>query len=186
LNPVVLGVTARHTNGRPLACTTPNMLFGTCATLSTRRLDSLLEQAGHVFGALCLAKVEGRIVLKDGRQVIYRRARPEDEEALYQMFSALTVESLYMRYVGYHKATREEIRAILQKEGTEEISLVAMPVGRENEIVAQIRCIFLNPPTNAELAIVVHDDWQNRGLGTSSWQLRAGQSRRKSNALLAS
>lgn len=83
------------------------------------------------------------------------------------MFSALTVESLYMRYVGYHTATREEIRAILQKEGTEEISLVAMPVGRENEIVAQIRCIFLNPPTNAELAIVVHDDWQNRGLGTS-------------------
>lgn len=55
LNPVVLGATARHTNGRPLACTTPNMLFGTCATLSTRRLDSLLEQAGHVFGALCLA-----------------------------------------------------------------------------------------------------------------------------------
>ena len=113
-----------------------------------------------------LQKIDGRIVLKDGREVIYRRARRDDEEALYQMFSALTVESLYMRYVGYHKATREEIREVLRKEGTEELCLVATPVGKENEIVAQIRCIFLNPPTNAELAIVVHDDWQNQGLGT--------------------
>jgi len=83
------------------------------------------------------------------------------------MFTTLTEESLYMRYVGYHKPTKDEIRAILEKEGTEEISLVATPVGNENEIVAQIRCILLNPPTNAELAIAVHDDWQNRGLGTA-------------------
>lgn len=111
-------------------------------------------------------KVEGRIVLKDGREVVYRRARRDDEDALCQMFSALTEESLYLRYVGYHRATREEIREVLEKEGTEEICLVATPAGRENEIVAQIRCIFLNPPTNAELAIVVRDDWQNQGLGT--------------------
>ena len=112
-------------------------------------------------------RVQGRIVLKDGREVVYRRACRNDEEALHQMFSALTEESMYMRFVGYHRSTREEIRAMLEKEGTQEMSLVATPVGSENEVVAQIRCIFLNPPTNAEIGIVVRDDWQNQGLGTA-------------------
>jgi len=33
------------------------------------------------------------------------------------------------------------------------MSLVTTPVGSEKEIVAQIRCIFLNPPTNAEVIL---------------------------------
>jgi GNAT superfamily N-acetyltransferase len=41
---------------------------------------------------------------------------------------------------------------------------VATPVGSDSEIAAQIRCIFLNSPTSAEVGIVVHDDWQNQGL----------------------
>lgn len=117
-----------------------------------------------------LEEARGRIVLKDGRQAIYRRALCGDEEALNRMFTTLTEESLYMRYIGYHRPTREEIRAILAKEGTREISLVATPVGSDSEIVAQIRCIFLNPPTNAEIGIVVRDDWQNQGLGTTLTQ----------------
>jgi acetyltransferase len=112
-------------------------------------------------------EVRGQIVLKDGRQVLYRRACCDDEEALNRMFTTLTEESLYMRYVGYHRPTREEIRRILEKEETQEISLVATPVGNDGEIVAQIRCIFLNPPTSAEVGIVVRDDWQNQGLGTA-------------------
>jgi GNAT superfamily N-acetyltransferase len=83
------------------------------------------------------------------------------------LFSMLTEESLYSRYIGYSRPRREEIRAILEGEGTREIILVALPVGTENEIVAQTRCIFLDPPTSAELGIVVRDDWQNRGLGTA-------------------
>jgi acetyltransferase len=112
-------------------------------------------------------EVRGRVVLKDGRQAIYRRTCCDDEEALNRMFTTLTEESLYMRYVGYHRPTREEIRAILKKEGTQEIILVATPVGSDSEIVAQIRCIFLNPPTSAEVGIVIRDDWQNQGLGTA-------------------
>lgn len=125
----------------------------------------------------------GRIVLKDGREVIYRRAHRDDEEALYRMFNSLTQESLYMRYVGYHTPTRKEIQEILKNEGTQEVSLLAMPAGKENEIIAQIRCIFLNPPTNAELAIIVQDDWQNQGLGTAlvqaivRWAIQAGVER---------
>ena len=127
--------------------------------------------------------MQGRIVLKDGREAVYRRSRRDDEEALCRMFDSLTQDSLYMRYVGYHKPTREEIRAILEKEGTQEICLVASPAGNEREIVAQIRCILLNPPTDAELAIVVHDDWQNQGLGTAlvqaivRWAIQAGVER---------
>jgi GNAT superfamily N-acetyltransferase len=82
-----------------------------------------------------------------------------------------------MGYVGYHRPTREEIRAILEKEGTAEISLVATPIGNDSEIVAQIRCILLNSPTSAEVSIMVHDDWQNQGLGTALMAILACASR---------
>jgi GNAT superfamily N-acetyltransferase len=81
------------------------------------------------------------------------------------MFSALTAESLYMRYVSYRKPSKEEIRAILESE--DEIDVVATPYGNEQEIVAQARCILLNSPATAELAVVVHDNWQNQRLGTA-------------------
>lgn len=112
-------------------------------------------------------QVRGRIVLNDGRVANWRQACESDVDALYAMFTGLSDESLYMRYIGYRRPTKEEIRAILEREGGEEISIVASPAGNENEIVAQVRCIFMNPPTDAELAVVVHDDWQNQGLGTA-------------------
>lgn len=109
-------------------------------------------------------------MLRDGRKLIYRRTRRDDEEALYRMFTTLSQESLYMRFIGYCRPARDEIRAILEKEVTQETGLVATPVGNQDEIVAQARCILLDPPTHAELAIVVHDDWQNQGLGTALLQ----------------
>ena len=112
-------------------------------------------------------KLRGGIVLNDGRTVIWRQACESDLDALYAMFTALSDESLYMRYIGYHRPTKEEIRTILEREDREEISLVAAPTGKESEIVAQVRCIFMDPLTDAELAVVVRDDWQNQGLGTT-------------------
>lgn len=112
-------------------------------------------------------QVQDRIVLDDGRVAIWRQACESDADALYRMFTALSNESLYMRYIGYHRPTKEEIQAILERQGEEETSIVASPAHNENEIIAQVRCIFMNPPTDAELAVVVHDDWQNQGLGTA-------------------
>ncbi len=112
-------------------------------------------------------QMRGRIVLNDERVAIWRQACRSDLDALVKMFSALSDESVYMRYIGYHRPTKEEIQAILERQGEEEISLVASQADNENEIIAQVRCIFMNPPTDAELAVVVHDDWQNQGLGTA-------------------
>jgi len=105
--------------------------------------------------------------LKDRREVTYREARRDDEEAIDLLLSSLSEESLYSRYMGYRRPAKEEIRANLEGEGAREIILVALPVGSENEIVAQVGCVFLDSPTSAELGMIVRDDWQNQGLGTA-------------------
>ena len=105
--------------------------------------------------------------MKNGREVAYREARRDDEEAIALMLSSLAEESLYSRYIGYRRPAKEEIRANLEGGGVREIILVALPVGSENEIVAQVGCVFLDPPTSAELSMIVRDDWQNQGLGTA-------------------
>jgi GNAT superfamily N-acetyltransferase len=112
-------------------------------------------------------EMRGKIVLNDERVAIWRQACRSDLDPLMKMFTALSDESLYMRYIGYHRPTKEEIQAILERQSEEEISIVASPADNEDEIIAQVRCIFMNPPTDAELAVVVHDDWQNQGLGTA-------------------
>lgn len=90
------------------------------------------------------------------------------------MFAALSDESLIIRDIGYHRSTKQEIEAILERQSEEGTSIVTSPACNENAIIAQVRCIFMNLPTDAELAAVVHDDWQNQGLGTALMRTMLG------------
>jgi len=79
--------------------------------------------------------------LKDRREVTYREARRDDEEAIDLLLSSLSEESLYSRYMGYRRPAKEEIRANLEGEGAREIILVALPVGSENESCSGRVCL---------------------------------------------
>jgi acyl-CoA hydrolase/RimJ/RimL family protein N-acetyltransferase len=126
-----------------------------------------------------LADVEGKflvgpppfrttMVLEDGTQINLRSIRPTDEPRMRDLFYALSQETLYYRFMSRLKhVPRKEIQNFVYIDHRNDVSLVAtLPEAFGEDIVA-IGRYYLNEKTNyAEVAFVVRDDWQNRGIGT--------------------
>ncbi len=108
--------------------------------------------------------------LQDGTPIRIRPIRPEDEPALVRFHEKLSEETVYMRYLQNLKLDRrvahERLTRICFIDYDREMALVAERTeeGRE-EVVAVARFGKIHGSEDGDLAIVVRDDFQRRGLG---------------------
>jgi GNAT superfamily N-acetyltransferase len=103
--------------------------------------------------------------LRDGTQVVIRLARPEDAEGVTQMHARSSEETRYQRYFTPNTDWREDqLRRIAG--GHRGATLVA--VNWRGDIVG-LGNVFPDRPdetSTAEIAVIVEDIWQGRGLGS--------------------
>jgi GNAT superfamily N-acetyltransferase len=105
-------------------------------------------------------------LLTDGRRVSVRPIEPTDVVGLRAMHGRLSVTSVVRRFftalpeLGMLQATR-----FCEVDGRARVALVA--VSAAGELVAVARYDRLPGTDDAEVAIVVQDDHQHRGLGTA-------------------
>lgn len=125
-----------------------------------------------------MAEVEGKIwltpqelrtmfLLDDGTQVNFRSIRPTDEAATRDLFYSLSQETVYYRYMTHlTRITHRQIHNFVYIDHRQDVAIVgAVPEAAGEQIIA-IGRYYLNPKTNrAEVAFVVRDEWQNRGIG---------------------
>jgi acyl-CoA hydrolase/GNAT superfamily N-acetyltransferase len=104
--------------------------------------------------------------LKDGAKVIVRPVRLSDEEALQDLFYALSDESARQRFMCHKSAyPHTEMQRLADSDYVESLGLVALHV-ETGEIVAMAR-YDMDPATRfGDIAFAVRDDWQRRGLGS--------------------
>ncbi|MEP7048963.1 MAG: GNAT family N-acetyltransferase [Pseudomonadota bacterium] len=108
------------------------------------------------------------VPLPHGEIVHIRPLRVTDERVLQDLFYQLSDDSTYQRFLA-HKAChpREEIARLADFSDAENAALVAT----DNQDVEQLLGIArydVEPGTGlAEVALVVRDEWQGRGLGTA-------------------
>jgi GNAT superfamily N-acetyltransferase len=109
---------------------------------------------------------ERRERLPDGTDVLVRPVRMTDEEALQRLFYELSDESTYRRFMAHKRAhPHEEMQKLVDTDYDQNMGLVVCEPER-GEIIAMAR-YDVDPATRlAEIAFVVHDNWQRRGLGT--------------------
>ncbi|HEY5530320.1 MAG TPA: GNAT family N-acetyltransferase [Thermoleophilia bacterium] len=126
-----------------------------------------------------MADVEGKIfigpkelrttmVLDDGTLVSFRPVHPTDEAGTRDLFYALSQETVYYRYMSHMKRIpRKQVQNFVYIDHRNEVAVVAtLPEAHGEEIICVGR-YYLDPKTNrAEVAFVVRDAWQNRGIGT--------------------
>jgi len=100
------------------------------------------------------------------------RDRPEDEPAMVRFHETLSERSVYLRY--FHlmnleqRVTHERLTRICFIDYTREMALVAEridPKTGQSEILAVGRMMKLFGTDDAEIAVLVSDHWQGRGLG---------------------
>jgi acyl-CoA hydrolase/GNAT superfamily N-acetyltransferase len=125
------------------------------------------------------ADIEGKIVigpkelrttmlLTEGTQISLRPIHPTDEPRMRSLFYELSQQTLYYRFMSdLKRIPRKQIQDFVYIDHRKDIAVVATVPEAEGEKIIAIGRYYLDPSTNmAEVAFVVHDDWQRRGIGT--------------------
>ena len=112
------------------------------------------------------------VKLKNSVLVIIRAIRSSDEPLLARFHERLTDRSVYLRYFSILslscRVAHEQLARICMIDDRE-FALVAVlqhEGGVEQEILGLGQMVRRNRPDDAELGLIVRDDYQNQGLGT--------------------
>ena len=121
------------------------------------------------------------VTTRCGDRFLVRPIRPDDKPRLQAGLAALSQETVRRRFLSAKpKFSSRELRYLTEIDGHDHIALVAVPLGRPDRIVAVARAVRLaDRPGTAELAIVVGDSLQRRGLGSELARLVAEAARRE-------
>lgn len=114
--------------------------------------------------------LEQDIEIEGGRTAVLRPIKPTDEGALREMFYSLSEDTIYHRFFSsLQSMPHERLQEFLKVDYKREMAMVATLGERQEESrMVGIGRYMLNPQTNmAEVALLVADDFQGRGLGTS-------------------
>ena len=111
--------------------------------------------------------LEREVILRDGARLRLRPIRPADQPRLVEFYAELSQETAYQRFFTVMKRLPPDwARLLATVDYRRRLALIV-----ENEtvdppdLVAVARYEPTSSPDMVEVAIVVRDDWQNRGLG---------------------
>ena len=103
--------------------------------------------------------------LTDGRTVWVRPIQPDDKARVQDGLRRLSEQAIRRRFLSAKpRFTAAELRYLTEVDGHDHIALVA--VDGAGDLVGVARCVrFPDRPDTAEMAIVVGDELQGKGLG---------------------
>lgn len=113
--------------------------------------------------------------LKDGTAVRVRPIRPADKAMLQMGLRSLSPDSIHKRFLSAKpRFTAAELRYLTEVDGHDHVALVAELASSPHWVVGVARFVRLREePDTAEMAILVPDDFQNRGAGSALAELLA-------------
>ncbi|UCG81008.1 MAG: GNAT family N-acetyltransferase [Desulfobacterales bacterium] len=109
---------------------------------------------------------------KTGLNILIRPIRAEDAPRLSVLFHALSPRSIYFRFLMPIKAPSEEMLAkFTQIDHDRHVVLAATQKSAADEKILGVFRLMCNPEGNdGELAIVVGDPWQGKGVGAKLFE----------------
>lgn len=113
-------------------------------------------------------ELEREIALRDGARLRLRPIRPEDQDRLIAFYDGLSRHTAYQRFFTVMKRLPPDWARLLANVDYERrLALIAEHGSREApDLVGVARYEPTDQPDTAEIAFVIQDGWQNRGLGT--------------------
>ncbi len=110
-----------------------------------------------------------RHLKKSGLDIRLRPVKINDEPLIKDLFYSLSDQSLYRRFISARKdMPHERLQDFVVIDYTKEIVLLATVGGEENERILGMGQYGIDPSSHtADVALVVRDDHQNRGIGSA-------------------
>jgi len=111
---------------------------------------------------------ERRVALRGGEEVLVRPSKATDVRAMQDLFYSLREEDVYTRFFtkldSFSDAKAQHLCTVSYED---EMAFVAVLGDLEQERIVGGCCYYLDPSTNlADVAYMIHPDWQGKGLGT--------------------
>lgn len=106
--------------------------------------------------------------LEDGTEVLVRPVKLTDEETLQDLFYELSNKSTYRRFMAHKKAhPHEEMQRLVDLDYEQNMALLVCSSEGANELIIGMARYDVDPATRlADIAFVVRDEWQQRGVGS--------------------
>ena len=106
--------------------------------------------------------------LPDGQEIVLRPARLSDEEPLQDLFYRLSDDSTYRRFMAYKQVhPHSEMQKLVDLDYENNMALLAIQISDAGEKIVAMARYDVDPATRlADIAFVVRDEWQGKGLGT--------------------
>jgi RimJ/RimL family protein N-acetyltransferase len=117
-------------------------------------------------GDLITARFDRGLTLRDGTRVRMRPIRPDDAPRLVAAYDRLSRDTRYQRFFSVMRRLPPDwARFLATVDGARRFALVVEAPGDPDTLIAVARYEPAAEPDTAEVAFVVQDAWQGRGLG---------------------
>ena len=106
--------------------------------------------------------------LRDGTEIFFRPIKPTDDPALSEMMYSLSEKTVRTRYMT-HTMTfpHKDIQRVTNIDYRQDVAIVGVVPSVSGEEIVAMAQYFLDPKTqSAEVAFLVQDEWQRKGMGT--------------------
>jgi acyl-CoA hydrolase/GNAT superfamily N-acetyltransferase len=106
--------------------------------------------------------------LRDHTEIFFRPVKPTDETALSEMLYSLSISSVRKRFFTHTQTfPHKDVQRLTNLDYKNELAIVGVVPGPSGEDIVAIVQYFLDPKTRvAEVAFIVQDVWQAKGMGT--------------------
>jgi len=137
-------------------------------TVDKERVFRKFEPHEHMVISPYPKKYEILWTLEDGREVLLRPIKPEDESLWLEMFQSFSDESIRYRFFQILKDTPHEVRVrYCNIDYGREIAIVAELTEKDRKRILGVGRLSIEPDgKSGELAFIIGDQWQGLGLGT--------------------
>ena len=117
----------------------------------------------------------------EGTMVQFRPVKPTDEPMLKDLFYSLSEKSIFQRFMAMKtKMPHRELQPFANIDYDTDMAMVGIARDAEVPEIIAVSRYMMDPQTNtAEVAFVVRDEWQDRGLGSFLMKLMTRIARQK-------
>jgi len=113
-------------------------------------------------------RYEAWVTLRDEAKVFLRPVKATDGSLLLELFKKLSPSSVYLRFLSpIHNLPENLVYQFTHVDYEKDFGLAALiNIGNSSAIIGVGRYAYYQEREQPELAVVVRDDWQGKGLGS--------------------
>ncbi|PXF56263.1 MAG: 4-hydroxybutyrate CoA-transferase [Deltaproteobacteria bacterium] len=107
------------------------------------------------------------LLLDDGTKINFRPIHPTDEPKMKDLLYTLSQDAVYSRFMTHvQRFPYKQVKDFVYIDHRKEVAIVGVLPEVHGEDIIAVGRYYLDPRTNrAEVAFVVRDEWQGRGIG---------------------